>query len=295
MKRSFIGRGPISLSSTPSWAPRVREGTIDTVYRRQFGRIGAQPASTTTKEPSRRGAGACLEAGQRQGVADSSVRPVADRRFLRAHGPRPHCPRTYRSTASPCGPHLSRAPIVDQITAGEDGDKVTLHEANGGVFAFAAGRRPFVEDCRSFAKVGRREEEREAAIRSPMDGERMVVVAVERARTVESVQVSRGRGDEDGARLVRPHAGVVSDPPPPIGREVEMGRRSCGSRADGARGGGENRDARNRTANKRGRRWSMARLGRAVRRHPEEPQAQRRPSSRVWRRGDQSSQAAPGA
>ena len=106
---------------------------------------------------------------------------------------------------------------------GEDGDKVTLHEANGGAYAFAAGRQAFVEFVDPFAKTDVGEEEREAAIRSPMTG-RLVVVAVEEGETVEAGQrLAVVEAMKMEHALVAPYAGVVCDLTADIGDQVEMG------------------------------------------------------------------------
>jgi 3-methylcrotonyl-CoA carboxylase alpha subunit len=104
----------------------------------------------------------------------------------------------------------------------EAGDAVTLHEAKGGVYAFAGGRQAFVELVDPFAKA-EAEVEGDAAIRAPMNG-RLVAVAVEEGDMVEAGQrLAVVEAMKMEHALVAPHGGVVRDLSVSVGEQVEMG------------------------------------------------------------------------
>ena len=114
---------------------------------------------------------------------------------------------------------------VDPLTEGEGSGEVSLHEANGGVYAFAGGRQAFVELVDPLAKAEAGADDGDAAIRAPMNG-RLVAVAVEEGETVEAgkrLAVVEAMKMEHA--LVAPRAGVVRDLTANVGDQVEMGDR----------------------------------------------------------------------
>ena len=122
--------------------------------------------------------------------------------------------------------HLIEGANVDPVTereGGGDGDEITLHEANGGVYAFAGGRQAFVQLVDPFAKAEAGAGEGDAAIRAPMNG-RLVKVAVEEGERVEAGQrLAVVEAMKMEHALVAPHAGVVRDLTAALGDQVEMG------------------------------------------------------------------------
>ena len=83
--------------------------------------------------------------------------------------------------------HLVEGANVGPVTEREGGGEVSLHEANGGVYAFAGGRQAFVQLVDPFAKAEAGAGEGDSAIRAPMNG-RLVKVAVEDGDRVEAGQ-----------------------------------------------------------------------------------------------------------
>jgi 3-methylcrotonyl-CoA carboxylase alpha subunit len=124
--------------------------------------------------------------------------------------------------------HLIEGANVDTVEkneGGEDGGTITLHAANGGVYAFAGGRQAFVELVDPFAKAEAGAEEGDAAIRAPMNG-RLVAIAVEEGDTVEAGQrLAVVEAMKMEHALVAPFAGVVRDLDANVGDQVEMGER----------------------------------------------------------------------
>ena len=121
--------------------------------------------------------------------------------------------------------HLIEGANVDPVTEGEGSEEVSLHEANGGVYAFAGGRQAFVELVDPFAKAEAGADDGDAAIRAPMNG-RLVAIAVEEGETVEAgkrLAVVEAMKMEHA--LVAPRAGVVRDLTANVGDQVEMGER----------------------------------------------------------------------
>jgi 3-methylcrotonyl-CoA carboxylase alpha subunit len=124
--------------------------------------------------------------------------------------------------------HLVEGANVDAVEkneGAEDGDTITLHKANGGVYAFAGGRQAFVELVDPFARAEAGAEKGDSAIRAPMNG-RLVAIAVEegdrvgagqRLAVVEAMKMEHA--------LVAPFAGVVRDLTAAVGEQVEMGER----------------------------------------------------------------------
>jgi 3-methylcrotonyl-CoA carboxylase alpha subunit len=138
--------------------------------------------------------------------------------------------------------HLVEGANVDALEkneGAEDGDAITLHEANGGVYAFAGGRQAFVELVDPFARAEARVEEGDSAIRAPMNG-RLVAVAVEEGDTVGAGQrlvVVEAMKMEHA--LVAPYAGVVRDLDAAVGDQVEMGARIMWIEKEGREGPAE--------------------------------------------------------
>ncbi len=123
----------------------------------------------------------------------------------------------------PMRAHLVEGANVDPVEKNVASDEVTLHEANGGVYAFAGGRQAFVElvDPSAQAEVGAGEGD--AAIRAPMNG-RLVALAVDEGDTVEAGQrLAVVEAMKMEHALVAPHAGVVRDLDATVGEQVEMG------------------------------------------------------------------------
>jgi 3-methylcrotonyl-CoA carboxylase alpha subunit len=124
--------------------------------------------------------------------------------------------------------HLIEGTNVDPVEkneGGEDAGEVTLHPANGGVYAFAGGRQAFVELVDPFAKAEARAEEGDAAIRAPMNG-RLVAIAVEDGDIVEAGQrLAVVEAMKMEHALLAPFAGVVCDLDANVGDQVEMGER----------------------------------------------------------------------
>jgi 3-methylcrotonyl-CoA carboxylase alpha subunit len=126
---------------------------------------------------------------------------------------------------------------VEKNEGGEDGDTVTLHEANGGVYAFAGGRQAFVELVDPFAKAEAGAEEGDSAIRAPMNG-RLVAITVEEGDTVGAGQrLAVVEAMKMEHALVAPYAGVVRDLDASVGDQVEMGERIMWIEKEGEREG----------------------------------------------------------
>jgi 3-methylcrotonyl-CoA carboxylase alpha subunit len=122
--------------------------------------------------------------------------------------------------------HLIEGANVDPVEkneGGEDAGEVTLHAANGGVYAFVGGRQAFVELVDPFARAEAGAEEGDSAIRAPMNG-RLVAIAVEEGDTVEAGQrLAVVEAMKMEHALVAPYAGVVRDLTAAVGEQVEMG------------------------------------------------------------------------
>jgi 3-methylcrotonyl-CoA carboxylase alpha subunit len=136
--------------------------------------------------------------------------------------------------------HLIEGANVDPLEKNEGGearDEVTLHAANGGVYAFAGGRQVCVELVDPFAKAEAGAEEGDAAIRAPMNG-RLVAIAVEDGDTVEAGQrLAVVEAMKMEHALVAPFAGVVRDLTAAVGEQVEMGERIMWVEKEGEREG----------------------------------------------------------
>ena len=123
----------------------------------------------------------------------------------------------------PMRAHLIEGANVDPVEKNAASDEVTLHEANGGVYAFAGGRQAFVELVDPSAQAEAGAGEGDGAIRAPMNG-RLVALAVEDGDTVEAGQrLAVVEAMKMEHALVAPHAGVVRDLDASVGEQVEMG------------------------------------------------------------------------
>ena len=123
----------------------------------------------------------------------------------------------------PMRAHLIEGANVDPIEKNAASDEVTLHEANGGVYAFAGGRQAFVELVDPSAQADAGAGEGDGAIRAPMNG-RLVALAVEDGDTVEAGQrLAVVEAMKMEHALVAPHAGVVRHLDASVGEQVEMG------------------------------------------------------------------------
>jgi 3-methylcrotonyl-CoA carboxylase alpha subunit len=133
--------------------------------------------------------------------------------------------------------HLVEGANVDPVArneGGEGGDQVTLHEAKGGVYAFAGGRQAFVALVDPFAKADAGAREGDAAVRAPMNG-RLVAVAVEDGETVEAGQrLAVVEAMKMEHALVAPYAGVVRDLDATVGDQVDMGETIMRVEKEGA-------------------------------------------------------------
>ncbi|HEY6734569.1 MAG TPA: biotin carboxylase N-terminal domain-containing protein [Roseiarcus sp.] len=136
--------------------------------------------------------------------------------------------------------HLIEGTNVDPVekNEGREGaDEVTLHAANGGVYAFVGGRQAFVELVDPFARAEAGAEEGDSAIRAPMNG-RLVAIAVEEGDTVEAGQrLAVVEAMKMEHALVAPYAGVVRDLTAAVGEQVEMGERIMWVEKEGEREG----------------------------------------------------------
>jgi 3-methylcrotonyl-CoA carboxylase alpha subunit len=203
-------------------------GTIDTGFiDANLGRLGAQPHPANRKavhaaarlllERSDEGRPLRLDPFDPWRVADS-FELIGSRRIA----------LDITVDGVPMRVHLVEGANVDPVEkneGAEDADEVTLHAANGGVFAFAGGRQAFVELVDPFAEAEAEAEEGDAAIRAPMHG-RLVAIAVEDGDTVEAGQrLAVVEAMKMEHALVAPFAGVVRDLTAAVSEQVEMGER----------------------------------------------------------------------
>jgi 3-methylcrotonyl-CoA carboxylase alpha subunit len=203
-------------------------GTIDTGFiDANLGRVGAQPHPANRKAVH---AAARLLLDRRDETKASRLDPfdpwrVADS-FELVGSRRLGLDITVDGV--PMRVHLIDGANVDPVEKNEgamDADEVTLHEANGGAYAFAGGRQAFVELVDPFAKAEAGAEEGDAAIRAPMNG-RLVAIAVEDGDTVAAGQrLAVVEAMKMEHALVAPFAGVVRDLDASVGDQVEMSDR----------------------------------------------------------------------
>jgi 3-methylcrotonyl-CoA carboxylase alpha subunit len=203
-------------------------GTIDTGFiDANLGRLGAQPHPANRKAVH---AAARLLLERRDQTKASRLDPfdpwrVAD--SFELIGSR-RIGLDITVDGVPMRVHLIEGTNVDPVekNEGHEGaDEVTLHAANGGVYAFAGGRQAFVELVDPFAKAEAGAEEGDAAIRAPMNG-RLVAITVEEGDTVGAGQrLAVVEAMKMEHALVAPFAGVVRDLDATVGDQVEMGER----------------------------------------------------------------------
>jgi 3-methylcrotonyl-CoA carboxylase alpha subunit len=138
----------------------------------------------------------------------------------------------------PMRTHLIEGADADRVENNEDGEAVTLYEADRGVYAFAGGRQAFVQLIDPFAQAEAGAGEGDAAIRAPMNG-RLVAVAVEEGETVEAGQrLAVVEAMKMEHALIAPHTGVVRDLDANVGDQVEMGERIMRVEKEAGRGEG---------------------------------------------------------
>src|SRR6202034_3255657 len=163
-------------------SPEFEAGTVDTGFiDAHLGRLGAEPRPPNRKavhaaarlliERRDEGKASRLDPSDPWRVADS-FELIGSRRLA----------LDVTVDGVPMRVHLVEGANVDPVEkneGSEGSDEVTLHKANGGVYAFAGGRQAFVELVDPFAKAEAGAQEGDAAIRAPMNG-RLVAGAVER-------------------------------------------------------------------------------------------------------------------
>ncbi len=216
--------------------PEFQAGAIDTGFiDANLGRLGAQP-----HPPERRAvhAAARLLLERRDKGRASPLSPfdpwrVADS-FELVGSRRTGVDVTVDGV--PMRVHLVEGVNMDRLAdgGGAAGDEITLHEADGGIYAFAGGRQAFVKLVDPFAKTEAGAEEGDAAIRAPMNG-RLVALAVAEGETVEAgkrLAVVEAMKMEHA--LIAPHAGIVRDLAANVGDQVEMGEPIMRIEAAGA-------------------------------------------------------------
>ncbi len=209
-------------------SPEFTAGTIDTGFiDANLGRLGAEPHPPNRKAVH---AAARLLIDRRDEGRPSRLDPfdpwrVAD--SFELIGSR-RLGLDITVDGVPMQVHLVEGANVDPVEKNEGreaADEVTLHEANGGVYAFAGGRQAFVELVDPFARAEAGAEEGDAAIRAPMNG-RLVAIAVEEGDTVEAGQrLAVVEAMKMEHALVAPFAGVVRDLTAAVGEQVEMSER----------------------------------------------------------------------
>jgi 3-methylcrotonyl-CoA carboxylase alpha subunit len=213
-------------------SPEFTAGTVDTGFiDANLGRLGAQPHPPNTKavhaaarlliERRDEGRASRLDPSDPWRVADS-FELVGSRRVA----------LDVTVDGVPMRVNLIEGANVDPVTAREDSEEVSLHEANGGVYAFAGGRQAFVQLVDPFAQAEAGVAEGDAVIRAPMNG-RLVKVAVDEGERVEAGQrLAVVEAMKMEHALVAPHAGVVRDLDANVGDQVEMGERIMRVEAD---------------------------------------------------------------
>jgi 3-methylcrotonyl-CoA carboxylase alpha subunit len=200
-------------------------GTVDTGFiDANLGRLGAQPHPPNTKavhaaarlliERRDEGHASRLDPSDPWRVADS-FELIGSRRIA----------LDLTVDGVPMRVNLIEGANVDPVTEREGSEQVSLHEANGGVYAFAGGRQAFVQLVDPFSQAEAGLAEGDAAIRAPMNG-RLVKVAVEEGERVEAGQrLAVVEAMKMEHALVAPHAGIVRDLDASVGDQVEMGER----------------------------------------------------------------------
>ncbi len=206
-------------------SPEFQAGTVDTGFiDANLGRLGAQPhppdksavhaAARFLIERRDEGRPSRLDPSDPWRVADS-FELIGSRRLG----------LDVTVDGVPVRVHLVEGTNADPVTEGEGADAITLHAANGGVYAFAGGRQAFVELVDPFAKADAGAGEGDAAIRAPMNG-RLVAIAVAEGDAVEAGQrLAVVEAMKMEHALIAPFAGTVRDLDANVGDQVEMGAR----------------------------------------------------------------------
>jgi 3-methylcrotonyl-CoA carboxylase alpha subunit len=207
-------------------SPEFQAGAIDTGFiDANLGRLGAQPHPPNRKavhvaarlliERRDEGKPSPLHAFDPWRVADS-FELIGSRRTA----------VDVTVDGVPMQVRLVEGANVDPIARNEGaeaGDAVTLHEAKGGVYAFAGGRQAFVELVDPFAQADAGAGEGDGAVRAPMTG-RLVAVAVADGETVEAGQrLAVVEAMKMEHALAAPYTGVVRDLEAGVGDQVETG------------------------------------------------------------------------
>jgi 3-methylcrotonyl-CoA carboxylase alpha subunit len=207
-------------------SPEFEAGTVDTGFiDANLGRLGAQP-----HPPNRRAVHAAArlliekrDEGKVSPLPQFDPWRVAD--SFELIGSR-HTGVDVTVDGVPMRVHLVEGANVDPVAQNEGavaGDAMTLHEATGGVYAFAGGRQAFVGLVDPFAQAEGGAREGDGAIRAPMNG-RLVAVAVADGETVEAGQrLAVVEAMKMEHALVAPYAGIVRGLEAALGDQVEMG------------------------------------------------------------------------
>jgi 3-methylcrotonyl-CoA carboxylase alpha subunit len=213
-------------------SPEFAAGTVDTGFiDANLGRLGAQPRPPDKKAVH---AAARLLIERREESRVSRLDPsdpwrVAD--SFELVGSR-RIALDVTVDGVPTRVNLIEGANVDPVTEREGGEEVSLHEANGGVYAFAGGRQAFVQLVDPLAQAEAGAGEGDAAIRAPMNG-RLVKLAVADGERVEAGQrLAVVEAMKMEHALVAPYAGVVRDLEANVGDQVEMGERIMRVEAD---------------------------------------------------------------
>ncbi len=218
-------------------SPEFAAGTVDTGFiDANLGRLGAQP-----HPPDKRAVHAAArllverrDAGKVSRLDPSDPWRVADS-FELIGSRRMGLDVTVDGV--PMRVHLIEGANVDPVEkneGGEDAAEVTLHEADGGVYAFAGGRQAFVKLVDPFEQTGA-VAEGDAAIRAPMNG-RLAALAVADGETVEAGQrLAVVEAMKMEHALVAPYAGIVRDLDATVGDQLEMGERIMWVEKEGER------------------------------------------------------------
>ena len=192
-------------------SPEFAAGTVDTGFiDANLGRLGAQPHPPDKESRPRRRAASLERRDEGRASPLRPLRPLAGRRFLRAHRFAPHGPRRHRRWRPHARASHRRAPMwirSRRTRAARTPTRSRCTRPNGGVYAFAGGRQAFVElvdrSRRPRRGGGGRRSDPRADERAPRRSRGR------RRRDGRSGPApGGGRGDEDGAcarRAARGH------------------------------------------------------------------------------------------
>ncbi len=221
-------------------SPEFAAGTIDTGFiDANLGRLGAEPHPPNRKAVH---AAARLLIDRRDETKASRLDPSDPWRVANSFeliGSR-RLALDVTVDGVPMRVHLIEGVNVDPVERNEGGeahDKVTLHEANGAMYAFAGGRQALVKLVDPFEQAEAGAEEGDSAIRAPMNG-RLAALAVadgdtvgagQRLAVVEAMKMEHA--------LAAPYAGIVRDLEAKVGDQLEMGERIMWIEKKGERDG----------------------------------------------------------